>query len=166
MNKMGRAMTLLYVGATLLGLFAGIGFGVGSYTFVYAKGASYLTDDPSACANCHVMQGHLDAWAKSSHHKVAVCNDCHTPHNFVGKYYIKGRNGYHHSLAFTTGWFHEPIAITPVNRKVTEEACRRCHEDITQEIDCGWRNGETMSCIRCHSSVGHMELGKDTSGGD
>ena len=30
-------------------------------------GASYLTDDPAACANCHVMQEHFDAWPRSSH---------------------------------------------------------------------------------------------------
>ena len=41
--------------------------GIGGYTFVYAKGASYLGNDPNACANCHIMQDHLDGWIKSSH---------------------------------------------------------------------------------------------------
>jgi cytochrome c nitrite reductase small subunit len=103
------------------------------------------------------MREHLDAWAKSSHHHVAVCNDCHTPHDFLGKYMTKGLNGYHHSMAFTTGRFHEPIQITETNRAVTEEACRRCHQDIAQAIDCGGGQDEAQSCIRCHSSVGHME---------
>ena len=31
----------------------GILTAVGGYTFVYAKGYSYLTNDPAACANCH-----------------------------------------------------------------------------------------------------------------
>ena len=48
---------------------------VGSYTFVYAKGYSYLTNDPAACANCHIMSEHFAAWTKSSHRAVAVCND-------------------------------------------------------------------------------------------
>ena len=33
----------------------GIAIGLGSYTFVYARGYSYLTNDPAACANCHIM---------------------------------------------------------------------------------------------------------------
>jgi cytochrome c nitrite reductase small subunit len=133
----------------------GIVTGVGGFTFVYASGASYMTNDPRACANCHVMQAHYDAWEKSSHRAVATCNDCHTPHNIVGKYVTKASNGYHHSLAFTTGRFHEPIQITPGNRSVTEGACRHCHEEIVQMIDRHAPNGESMSCIRCHSSVGH-----------
>jgi len=157
MRPMRGPRGLLLTGAVFWGLAAGGGLGVGSYTFVYANGFSYMTDDPAACANCHIMRDHHDAWAKSSHHAVAVCNDCHTPHDFVGKYLTKGRNGYHHSLAFTTGWFHEPIQITPANEAITEQACRACHEDITQTIDRGAHQDERISCIRCHASVGHME---------
>ncbi|HON66032.1 MAG TPA: cytochrome c nitrite reductase small subunit, partial [Phycisphaerae bacterium] len=50
----------------VLGLALGIPAGLGLFTFIYADGASYMTNDPTACANCHVMQNHLDAWAKSS----------------------------------------------------------------------------------------------------
>lgn len=129
--------------------------GVGGYTFYYAEGASYLTNDPAACANCHVMRGHFDAWQKSSHHAVAVCNDCHAPHgSLVAKYYCKGRNGFFHSLAFTTGEFHEPIMITDYNRWVTEDACRHCHDPMTHLIDAG---PEPLACIRCHDDVGHPQ---------
>ena len=37
----------------------GIALGLGAYTFAYAKGWSYLTNNPQACANCHVMNEHL-----------------------------------------------------------------------------------------------------------
>jgi len=40
----------------ILGVLIGVVIGVGGYTFIYAKGYSYLTNDPAACANCHVMQ--------------------------------------------------------------------------------------------------------------
>ena len=50
------------------------------YTFAYARGWAYMTDDPRACANCHVMNEQYDGWIKSSHRSVAVCNDCHVPH--------------------------------------------------------------------------------------
>jgi cytochrome c nitrite reductase small subunit len=140
------------VGATL-----GLAAGVGSFTFVYAQGGSYLSNDPRACANCHVMKEQFDAWTKSSHHAVAVCNDCHTPHDFFGKYATKALNGFNHSLAFTLGGFPEPIQITPRNHQVAEAACRRCHAEMTAAIDShGAAGGERMSCIRCHPSVGHM----------
>ena len=39
----------------------GLVLGLGAYTFVYARGYSYLSHDPGACANCHVMREHFDA---------------------------------------------------------------------------------------------------------
>ena len=51
----------------LLGVIIGIAVGIGVYTFAYARGWSYLTDDPAACANCHVMTEQFDGWLKSSH---------------------------------------------------------------------------------------------------
>lgn len=140
----------------LLGLVAGIAAGVGGYTFLYAKGISYMTNNPAACDNCHIMNEQFDGWAKSSHHAVAVCNDCHTPHALIPKYITKGLNGYHHSLAFTTGRFHEPIQITPRNERITEEACRRCHGDIVAQIDTVHQKTGKLSCIKCHASVGHL----------
>src|SRR6266496_2799860 len=87
----------------LLGVVIGIAVGIGAYTFAYAKGWSYLTDDPAACANCHVMREQYDGWLKSSHRAVATCNDCHTPANFIGKYATKASNGFWHSFFFTMG---------------------------------------------------------------
>ena len=137
----------------------GVAFGLVAYTFVYARGWSYLTDDPSACANCHVMNEQYDGWLKASHRSVAVCNDCHVPHDLVGKYYTKARNGFWHSFYFTTQSFHEPIAATAASRRIAESNCRRCHAGIVQAMGTPAHAGSTdVSCIRCHGSVGHMEL--------
>lgn len=144
------------VGVWIAALGFGAGAGVGGYAFVYAEGASYLTNDPAACANCHVMKEQYDAWTRSSHHAVAVCNDCHAPHDLVGKYAVKAINGFRHSWAFTTGDFPEPIRITPMNEAVTEGACRHCHADVVQAMDGGHAGGAAVSCIRCHRSVGHL----------
>lgn len=146
--------TLLVIAAVL----SGLALGLGGFTFGYAGGASYMTNDPAACANCHVMQGHYDDWRHSSHRSVAVCNDCHTPPGVVGKYTVKAKNGFWHSFYFTTGRFHEPIRITPSNREVTEQACRKCHAAVVAAIDPnpGHRPSDKTSCIRCHSTVGHM----------
>ncbi len=146
-------------GALGLAIAAAIGIvgGVGGYTFIYAEGGSYLTDDPTACANCHVMQGHYDAWIKSSHKAVATCNDCHAPHGSIAsKLWTKGINGFNHSLAFTTNRFHEPIRITGANRAVTEATCRDCHADVVHAIDASPGPSGALDCIRCHSGVGHM----------
>ena len=133
----------------------GSGAGLGGYTLVYAKGGSYFSNDPTACANCHIMQSHLDAWSKSSHRAVAGCNDCHLPTHGLGKLFVKAKNGLNHSWAFTTGRFHEPIEMTPANRSVTEHACRACHQEIVHMIEAVDEEGERLSCIRCHSQVGH-----------
>jgi cytochrome c nitrite reductase small subunit len=142
--------------ALAVSLLIGIVAGVGGFTFVYAKGGSYLTNDPKACLNCHVMKDQYDGWTHASHHAVATCNDCHTPHNLVGKYWTKALNGWHHSVAFTTGNFHEPIQIGPRNKAIAEASCRHCHETIVDGIDTGHPTEPEMSCIRCHSNVGHL----------
>jgi cytochrome c nitrite reductase small subunit len=130
---------------------------VGGYTFIYAKGYSYVTNDPAACANCHVMENHYRAWMKSSHRIVAVCNDCHTPPGIVPKYSTKAINGFNHSFAFTTGRFPEPLRITRRNAEVTEKACRKCHEEIVSAIEGPDPHTNRLSCIRCHATVGHLE---------
>ena len=145
------------IAAVLTSILTGAAFGGGAFTFQYAQGTSYLSSESETCANCHVMQDHFDAWVKSTHHHVAKCNDCHAPHDFVGKWYCKGRNGFFHSLAFTTQDFHEPIMIHQYNRDVVEANCRYCHADFTHAVDLGVSNQpiEPLSCIRCHRGVGH-----------
>ncbi|MDJ0851689.1 MAG: cytochrome c nitrite reductase small subunit [Myxococcota bacterium] len=137
-------------------LMVGIAAGAGVFTFAYANGASYLTDDPAACANCHVMGEHLASWERGSHRSAAVCNDCHAPHALVPKYSVKAWNGLHHGLAFTTGRFPDALRITALNRSVTEGACRGCHAAIVDVVDDAHGGSEEISCIRCHSQVGHL----------
>jgi cytochrome c nitrite reductase small subunit len=150
-----RAQAALVVFAALVGLAAGLG----GYTFAYAKGWSYLTNDPRACANCHVMNEQYDGWLKASHRSVAVCNDCHVPHSFVAKYWTKARNGFWHSYYFTVGGFPEPIQASARTREIAESACRHCHEPVVQAMGTPAHAGSPdISCIRCHGSVGHMEL--------
>ena len=147
-------MRLLPVAAASL---IGILTAVGGYTFIYAKGYSYMTHDSAACANCHVMENHYRAWMKSSHRAVAMCNDCHTPPGLLPKYTTKAINGFNHSLAFTTGRFPEPLRITARNEGVTEQACRYCHAAVVDAIEGPHPQRDRLSCIRCHSTVGHLE---------
>jgi cytochrome c nitrite reductase small subunit len=146
----------LAVWLVLIALFGGV-FGLGSYTFFYAKGTSYLSDDAQACANCHVMRDVYDAWSKGSHKAVAVCNDCHTPHtSIVAKYAVKGLNGLKHSTAFTLNNFPEPIQISQMDRDIAQQNCLYCHSNMTSLIN-HQNSKEPTDCIRCHSRVGHDE---------
>lgn len=140
-----------------LPILIGLAAGISSFTFLYAKGGSYLTNDPAACANCHIMSDHYNGWVKSSHRSSATCNDCHTPPGLLAKYATKASNGFWHSYAFTTGRFADPIQIKPHNREVIEKACRKCHQEILEAID-GYSTGnERISCVGCHGSVGHLQ---------
>lgn len=139
-----------------------VGFvlGAGGYVFVYARGASYLSDDPAACANCHIMNEQYDGWLKASHHHVATCNDCHTPESLIPKYWTKMENGYHHSKAFTLQNFPEPIRIRPKNAKILEENCLRCHSGMVSELveHRAGPGNKPPDCVRCHVEVGHGPL--------
>jgi len=127
----------------------GVLFGVGGYTFQFAKGLSYFSNDPNACANCHLMNDYLDSWQKSSHHGRAVCNDCHAPHSLIPKLITKAGNGWNHSVKFTLQNFAEPIRIRAVNAEVLQANCLYCHQEFVSEI-----RAETH-CTRCHLGVGH-----------
>ena len=156
--KPGRAsfasFAPLWVWLVLAGLFGGIA-GLGGFTVNYAQGLSYLTDDPQACANCHIMREYYDGWNRGSHKHVAACNDCHAPHdNLLHKYAIKGINGFRHSYAFTTGNFSEPIRITELNRDVTQTCVLTCHEDVTVAIS-HRDDPNPTNCLSCHAGVGH-----------
>ncbi len=110
----------------------GVLVGLSVFTFVYAEGGSYLSDDPTACMN-----------------------DCHTPHtSFTAKWAVKGLNGFNHSLAFTTGAFPEPIRIKQLNAAVAQENCIACHETMVSQIH-GATGGGERACTSCHSNPGH-----------
>jgi nitrite reductase (cytochrome c-552) len=70
--------------ATLFGIMAGLIIGLGCYTFIYAKGYFYLTDDPSACADCHMPYKRVGALKISDHNVQSpvlninrACQTCH-----------------------------------------------------------------------------------------
>lgn len=139
----------------VLGGAFGIALGLGLYTVRYAEALSYLSDDPSACVNCHIMREQYEGWLKGPHAAVATCNDCHVPHDFFGKYLSKGLNGYHHSRAFTLQDFHEPIQITERNARALQASCQHCHADLVSEMHAVRGEREAMRCVSCHRGVGH-----------
>ena len=145
----------------MLALLIGAFFGASGWTFHTGRGTSYLSDDPKACMNCHIMRDQYASWQKSSHHAFATCNSCHVPHDFVGKWYTKAENGFWHSWGFTFGGFHEPIQARPVSSRIVEHNCRDCHGELVSELlsqhaphsDVSFESGD--DCLHCHRHVGH-----------
>ncbi|RIK36497.1 MAG: hypothetical protein DCC55_27120 [Chloroflexi bacterium] len=71
------------VWSVLLSVCTGVLPGLAGYTFYHAQGASYLSNDPAACVNCHIMR---EGAIKVSNHHVrsplfnvaAACQTCHS----------------------------------------------------------------------------------------
>lgn len=150
-----------WMGASLAGLglsgLLGVCLGAGLFTFDYANGTSYMSNDPTACVNCHIMQEQYDGWQHAGHHHVANCNDCHVPHHPVLKYVAKADHGWRHSKAFTLQNFHEPIRITEADRAIVISNCVRCHQSLTDQMNTGLtaHGAEASDCLHCHARVGH-----------
>lgn len=139
-----------------LALFLGTALGLAVFTFGYAGGIHYLGDSPETCAQCHAMDDHYSGWLKGSHSAVATCGDCHSPHdNIVHKYWNKADNGFWHALKFTTNDYPVNIQIRDVNRRITEAACLSCHGDMVHDVNMTRPADQKMSCLQCHSEVGH-----------
>lgn len=153
-------------GATAAGLalacLVGVFLGLGLYTIDYADATAYLSNDPRACANCHIMRDELDGWQKASHHAVTTCNDCHVPQDLIGKYTTKADHGYRHSKGFTFQDFHEPIQIKPHSLDVVQRNCLRCHGELVEQLAAhapiraaAGEGPEILACVHCHRGVGH-----------
>ena len=140
----------------ILAILLGAVVGLGGSTFLYGKGLAYFSNDPQACKNCHIMNDQYDGWLKSSHHAVATCNDCHTPHGLLPKLVTKADNGFWHSKGFTLQDFPEPIRIRERNRQVLNRNCQECHHELVEDVVAAHGHDETrFDCIRCHVASGH-----------
>ena len=88
MKKLLKKIPVPFV--ILLFVTGGVVAGVGAYTVYMSKVQSYLSDDPAACVNCHIMTPYYQSWQHGSHAQWTTCNDCHVPHeNIAGKYAFK-----------------------------------------------------------------------------
>jgi cytochrome c nitrite reductase small subunit len=135
--------------------------GIVLFTFYISKAHSYLSDDPRACVNCHIMAPQYATWAHSSHREWAHCNDCHVPHdNIFHKYYFKASDGLRHSTLFALRKERQVIRILEPGAKVVQNNCIRCHEN--QLIDPKLETSVAMyraireerRCVECHREEG------------
>ena len=136
----------------MLGVFVGLGLA----TAHVSRAGSYMSDSPEACINCHVMTGVYMAWQRSSHAEVTHCNDCHVPHDGVFHHYsFKARDGARHSTIFTLGREPQVPRLSEGAIPVVEANCRRCHEEVVNQVHLRtWQPGDKR-CWDCHREVPH-----------
>lgn len=141
-----------------LGIFVGLGF----YVLYLSKAASYLSDNPETCVNCHVMAPQFATYQHSSHREVATCNDCHVPHNNVfNKYYFKAKDGLRHASIFALRMEPEVIFILDEGKKVVHNNCIRCHSQtltdpkLASQVPNHAHNTQDRVCWECHREVPH-----------
>lgn len=144
-------------------LVAGVFFGLSVYILYISNAASYISDDPKTCINCHVMNTQYVGWLNSSHREKASCNDCHVPHNSIlNKYFFKAKDGLRHATIFTLRQEPQVIIIKEEGSKVVQHNCIRCHNDLitdnkilskTKKFDHFRTDGR--KCWECHREVPH-----------
>lgn len=140
----------------------GIFFGLGFYVLYLSKAASYLSDAPETCVNCHVMAPQYATWGHSSHREVATCNDCHVPHNNVfNKYFFKAKDGLRHASMFALRMEPEVIFILEEGKEVVHNNCIRCHSQqltdpkLASQVPNHAHNTQDRVCWECHREVPH-----------
>jgi cytochrome c nitrite reductase small subunit len=136
--------------------------GLGLFMAKEAELVSYMSDDPLACVNCHVMTPVYNSWMHSSHREWANCNDCHVPHNNIfNKYYFKAKDGLFHASVFTLRAEPEVMFMREESQNVVQNNCIRCHvQQVTQTKYDGWIEGHAENrterqCWSCHQEVPH-----------
>lgn len=127
-----------------------------------SNATAYLSDDPKACINCHVMFPQYETWQHSSHRDKAVCNDCHVPHDSaVKKYLFKAQDGLRHSAIFTLRQEPQVIRMHQAGQAVVQQNCIRCHETVLDASDLihgqyqAYLAGDAKLCWQCHREVPH-----------
>jgi cytochrome c nitrite reductase small subunit len=146
-------------------LVLGVATGLGLFVVHLSRAASYLSDSPETCVNCHVMTTQYLTWQHSSHARVATCNDCHVPHDSLASHYaFKAKDGLWHSTAFTLRWEPEAIRLSPRAVPVVEANCRRCHADVVAEVSQKSHVPGGLRCWECHREVPHGSVRSQSAG--
>jgi cytochrome c nitrite reductase small subunit len=141
-----------------IGVYSLVGVAVGLALVLVriANGASYLSDEPQACINCHVMTDAYASWQRGSHGRVAVCVDCHVPHeNVFAKYAYKAQDGLKHSYVFTMRQEPQVLELSAGAVPVVQANCVRCHSHQVMMVRLAGTS--ERRCWECHQNI-HGEV--------
>jgi len=136
--------------------------GLGAVVAYISNAVSYLSNDPQACMNCHIMAPQYATWQRGSHGRVATCNDCPVPHDNVFRTYsFKARDGMRHAFMFTFRMEPQVIRVHEAGMSVIQENCIRCHtkqigmtkiQFVSYDMAA---HGEGRLCWDCHRETPH-----------
>jgi cytochrome c nitrite reductase small subunit len=131
---------------------AGICIGIAVLLARIANATSYLSDAPKMCMNCHVMTDAYASWQRGSHGRVAICTDCHVPHNHIAaKYAFKAVDGLKHSYVFTLRKEPQVLKLSTRAVPVVQANCLRCHSD--QLVMVRLATSSERKCWDCHNNI-------------
>lgn len=143
----------------------GVMTGLALLIFRISNAASYLSNEPRTCVNCHVMAPQFATWQHSSHMRVATCNDCHVPQDNVFRTYaFKAADGMRHAYVFTFRLEPQVIQIKDAGKTAVQQNCIRCHTQMLQRVTIGKvsfegsRHGKGLLCWDCHRVTPHGQV--------
>ena len=138
--------------------------GLFGYVVNASNMASYLSEDPKVCINCHVMNTQYATWQHSSHRESATCVQCHLPQDsFIDKMIAKSRDGFNHSVAMTFGTYDNSIRVSDDAAKRIQNSCISCHRELVSQMIENTKSYKKNSgssqvdrnCWDCHRSTPH-----------
>jgi len=142
MNKLKQILIPPSGWKTMVIIISGAIIGLGLYAVYASNAVSYLGDNPETCVNCHVMSPEYLTWYHSAHREVAMCNDCHVPHeNFAKKYIFKAKDGARHAYVYTTRNEPQTIFIKEEAKEVVQNNCLPLSTRIR------WRRYSLILCL-------------------
>lgn len=143
-------------------IMVGIIAGLSLYILYISNATAYLSNDPRACVNCHVMNVHYASWQRGSHARVATCNDCHVPQdNFFRTYWFKANDGLRHATYFTMRWEPQVIQIKEAGKEAVQGNCIRCHSNNIHPVALRAISNKNVAdqteryCWECHRNTPH-----------
>ena len=140
--------------AVAIGVVLGLLLGLGGYTFIYARGASYLTNDPERVRQ---LPRHAGAVRRLAALEPPLASPSATTAtrrttssastSTKAQQRLLALVLLHHRHASTS-----PSASRRATPRVTEGACRTCHADIVaRDRHASRRRGEPLACVQLPS---------------
>lgn len=159
-----------------------LGVGLGSAAVIGTQVAAHATSSNKFCVGCHEMNTPLVEYQDTIHYKNrsgvrANCADCHNPHGYPEKLWVKAISGAKDIYGHYTGIIDTPekfearrlhMATSEQNRmrKNDSAECRYCHDfqamnPAKQKPFARTEHQravtEKLSCIDCHKGIAHNE---------
>ncbi len=159
-----------------------LGIGLGSAAVIGTQVAVHVTSTNEFCVGCHEMNTPLVEYQDTIHYKNRSgvrtgCADCHNPHGYPEKLWVKAINGAKDIYGHYTGIIDTPakfearrlhMATSEQTRMRNNNSaeCRHCHDLQAMNPDkqkpFARKEHEkaktaNLSCIECHKGIAHTE---------